>query len=125
MNFIVGSVNHNICPESTNLIQDRTQVIKVEQEEIPEHLHMMWQEFDTFFTYVQNSKVLTLLFHFQDTFIRNKNNLGHTDLVSHHINTGNSAPIKQAARKLPLAKRVEAEKEVRQMLDKEIIEPSA
>ena len=125
VNVTVGSVNPNTCPENTNLIQDETQVISVEQEEIPEHLYMMWQEFDPFLTYAQKSKVLTLLFHFQDTFIRNKNDLGQTDLVSHRINTGNSAPIKQAARRLPLAKRAEAEKEVRQMLDRGIIEPSA
>ena len=38
------------------------------------------------------------------------NDLGCTDLVMHEIHTGNAKPVRQPPRKLPLAKKEEAEK---------------
>jgi len=50
--------------------------------------------------------------------------LGRTNVVKHRIDTGDERPVKQPPRRLPLAKREEAEQEVQRMLDHNIIEPS-
>ena len=48
---------------------------------------------------------------------------GRTNIVRHRINTGDVQPIRQALRRLPLAKQ-EAEKLVRKMLDDGVTEES-
>ena len=50
--------------------------------------------------------------------------LGHTTLVQHTIDTGDNHPIKQPPRRLPVAQREIADKEVEKMLLKGFIEPS-
>ena len=49
---------------------------------------------------------------------------GRTNLVRHRINTGDAQSIRQAPRRLPLAKQEEVEKLVRKMLDDGVIEES-
>ncbi|GBM38973.1 hypothetical protein AVEN_166967-1, partial [Araneus ventricosus] len=46
-------------------------------------------------------------------------------MTQHRINTGNHPPIKQYPRRLPLAKKEEAERLVKDMVDKGIIEESS
>ena len=50
--------------------------------------------------------------------------LGCTDVVKHHIDTGNAEPICQRARKLPFHQRGEIQHLVDQMLSRNIIEPA-
>ena len=49
---------------------------------------------------------------------------GRTNIVQHRINTGDAQPIRQAPRRLPLAKQEETEELVRKMLDEGVIEES-
>ena len=91
---------------------------------IPYHLQEMWNESCKNLSLSQRDKAATLLVKVQDVFSRDKSDLGRTHLVTHHINTGDSPPIKQAPRRLPLSKRAEAEAEVDKMLQKGIIKPS-
>ena len=93
---------------------------------IPSHLQAMWDECCEILDEDQKLKAVILLNTVKDTFSKDKSDLGQTVLVSHRINTGNAHPIKQSARRLPLAKRAEAEAEaeVQRMLQKGIIEPS-
>ena len=59
------------------------------------------------------------------TLFPNENDkLKSTNLVSMVINTGNAHPINQRPYRIPLAKRVLVEKELRGMLNNDIIEPS-
>ena len=50
--------------------------------------------------------------------------IGGTSLVTHQINTGDAQPIKQQPLRLPLHKKLEAEKEITHMLERDIIEAS-
>lgn len=50
--------------------------------------------------------------------------MGHTDLVRHGIDTGDSKPIKLPLRRLPIMQRDVAEAEINKMLNQGIIEPS-
>ena len=46
--------------------------------------------------------------------------MGTTDLVQHSINTGNAPPIKQPPRRIPVPKMAEANREIDDMLEKEL-----
>src|SRR5688500_12343065 len=60
----------------------------------------------------------------EDIFIKEKYELGRTNVVKHTIDTGNEKPIKQKARRLA-AKEKEIEKEhIEEMLKKRIIQKS-
>lgn len=47
----------------------------------------------------------TLMTEYADIFAVNSAEIGRTDLVDHQINTGDSAPVKQPARRIPFALR--------------------
>ena len=66
----------------------------------------------------------SLLFEFGGVISLGDDDLGCTDVVKHQIDTGDAAPIRQRARKLPFSQRVEMEHLVGQMLSRNIIEPA-
>ena len=73
----------------------------------------------------ESTRIYQLLVEFSDVFSKGTHDLGSTDLVKHHINTGDAAPIRQAPRRLPLAKKEEAARAVGEMREQGVIEPSA
>ncbi len=66
-------------------------------------------------------KLKNLLLEFSDVF---DEHLGHANILTHEINTGNSTPIKQHPRRIPYAHREESERQTNEMLDKGIIRES-
>ena len=74
---------------------------------------------------VQCNQLLQLLLEFSDIFAATANDLGRTNLVKHHIDTGNAHPIHQQTRRVPLSKREETRKLLNSMLQNDIIQPSS
>ena len=74
----------------------------------------------------ENSRKLrNLIIKYQDVFDKGEaGQRGRTNLVQHKIDTGDARPIKQNPRRLPLAKREEADKILREMKEEGVIEPS-
>ena len=72
----------------------------------------------------ERKQLETLVMEFADVFAVDSSELGSTDLVTHSINTGESPPIKQPARRMPFALRRTVEELVQQMLEQGVIEPS-
>ena len=70
----------------------------------------------------QHARVLT---DFAGVFATSSDDLGHTSLLTHQINTGSSQHIRQPTRRLPLHKRAEADTLLKDMLKKGVIEPSS
>ena len=65
--------------------------------------------------------LLTTLLRHADVF---EHSLGHTNVVRHNINTGDSPPIRQRPRRLRYAYRKETDDQIRDMLDQGVIHPS-
>ncbi len=64
------------------------------------------------------------LIEYSDVFLRVPEDLGRTDMVKHHIVTGDAHLIRQPPRRLPWEKRKEADKAVEAMQNQGLIEPS-
>ncbi|GBN86053.1 Retrovirus-related Pol polyprotein from transposon 297 [Araneus ventricosus] len=73
----------------------------------------------------QRTAVKELLQEFQNLFSTSDSDVGRCNMTQHRINTGNHPPIKQYQRRLPLAKKEEAERLVKEMVDNGIIEESS
>ena len=72
----------------------------------------------------QRERILDLVLRYQHIFSTPDAELGHTTLVDHTIDTGDSRPIKQCPRRMPPLQRELADREVDKMLEKGFIEPS-
>ena len=67
----------------------------------------------------------TLLDSYRDVFSMSEYDVGRTDLVYHHIETGNHRPIRQPLRRHPIAHLEQIDKQVDEMLQHGIIERAA
>lgn len=65
-----------------------------------------------------------LVLEFCDIFAIDQSELGTTDVVTHVIDTGDSAPIKQPPRCIPFALREKVDQLVKEMLDQGVVTPS-
>ncbi|GBM96236.1 Retrovirus-related Pol polyprotein from transposon 297 [Araneus ventricosus] len=73
----------------------------------------------------QRRKERKLLKEFQNLFSTCDADDGHCNMTQHRINTGDHPPIKQYPRRLPLARKEEAERLVNEMVENGIIEESS
>ena len=65
-----------------------------------------------------------LISEYQDVFALNNSELNSTNLVQHHIETGDFNPIHQHARRIPFAQCKKVDKIVQDMLDQGVIQHS-
>ena len=93
-------------------------------ERLPDHLRIVWDANVESLTDEQKRIFFDLLVKHWSVFTESRYVLGRTNIVQHEIFTGDHKPIKQAARRLPLNNREDAECQVKEMLDNEIEEPS-
>ncbi|KAK3744792.1 hypothetical protein QZH41_014779, partial [Actinostola sp. cb2023] len=92
---------------------------------VPKHLEDMFQKGGNELSNAQRERLSALLIEYADIFACSPGDLGRTNLVEHRINTGDTIPIKQPARRLPMHRRAEAEEHVKKMLNDGIIKPSS
>ncbi len=107
-----------VCTASTN------ETTKSNAATCPEHLRKVMEEGSTELSKEQKIQLEELLSEYSDVFAKENAPLGHTDLVKHTIDTGDTPPIRQRARRLPLASKEIADQEIDKMLATGIIEPS-
>lgn len=91
---------------------------------IPEHLKELIERSSTHLSSHEQEQMAKLLCSYQQLFSKNSSDLGRTTLVKHEIDTGNTRPIKQRSRRIPIAKMKEAEEEITRMKEEGIIEAS-
>jgi len=73
----------------------------------------------------QRKAVADLLYKYDDVFSKGEFDVGRTHLISHHIDTGQNRPIRQQLRRHPTAYLQAIDDYVEQLLENDIIEPSA
>ncbi|GFR27698.1 transposon Ty3-I Gag-Pol polyprotein, partial [Trichonephila clavata] len=66
-----------------------------------------------------------LIDEYEELFSCTSSDLGRTKLAQHRIETGNHSPIKQNPRRLPIAKTTEVKDLLRDMQERDVIEPSS
>ena len=69
-------------------------------------------------------RVLSFLEQYHDVFSLSESDRGETDLVEMSIETGDAVPRKQAARRLPFAVRQEVTRQLKNMQEQKIVQPS-
>ena len=93
-------------------------------EILPPHLKELYDRSTSDLAENECQEIHKLLSEFSDIFSTGPHDLGRTDMVQHHIPTGEAAPIRQQPRRLPLCKREEAERAIKEMKELDVIEPS-
>lgn len=66
-----------------------------------------------------------LVLEFSDCFALNSSELGRTSVVTHKVNTGDHAPIKQPPRRVPFSLRSKVRELTGEMLEQGVIQPSS
>ena len=103
---------------------DMSHVSEPQNAEFPAHLEKLLENSCQHLDEEQSSILKELLYEHQNLFSRSSADIGHTNLVEHEIDTGDARPFKQQPYRIPLAKRLHAENEIKRMADAGIIEPS-
>ena len=108
------------CPRTDCVMQ-----VTQQKQEVPEHVQTLLERSSRLLSDDESHELAELLSKYGEIFAKSKEDLGGTNLVKHTINTGNTPPIKQAPRRQPIEKRCIEHKEVTDMLNRGIIEPSS
>ena len=92
---------------------------------LPEHLQDLYTRTAEGLTKDQQQQVAKLLTKHESTFSKTDEDLGRTGIIRHKINTRDAHPIKQPLRRLPVHMNDEADKQIDEMLKKDVIQPSS
>lgn len=113
------------CDEVGILSSEKDCNVAIDEMELPEYLQVVYGKNCDKLDENQKKSFKFFLLQERDVFSSGLEDIGRTGIVQHKIDTGDQRPIKQAPRRLPLSKKVEAESCVKEMSDKGIIEPSS
>lgn len=113
-----------ICSAISSIVQ-RGRSPNAIPGQLPRRLNNLVEEACLGLTNEQRQAVTNLIGRYQDIFQVDGGTGGRTTIVRHQIDTGNAKPIRQAPRRLPLAKRAEAEQIIQDMERDGVIEPSS
>jgi len=105
-------------------LQCRSTKETTQQERVPEFIHKL---LDDVHPSVPESIVLKLeelLTSYQDVISTSALDLGRTDIVKHHIDTGGAPPFRQPLRRFPPAHVKAISEHVENMLQQKVIEPA-
>ena len=80
---------------------------------------------ETELTKQESEQLTALLFDYADIFSEGKSDLGHTNLLQHHIDTGSSQLIRCPPHRTPLFQREEVKRLTTDMLEKGVIQNSS
>ena len=91
---------------------------------MPSHLSELFERTTETLSEEEKVKIANLLVRFQDTFSKDKWDIGLTSLTEHEIPTGEAAPIKQPPRRVPLAHADAEKKAIEDLKEKGVIRDS-
>ena len=122
----VDSVAQPRIATTADLDQTELKSFRVDHD-LPEHVSVLFlqtvQE-NNLSSHVERG-LKQLLHDHQDTFATSSTDIGYCPLIEHDIDTGNTPPIKQSPRRLPLAAREAEDQILDDMLESGVIQPSS
>ena len=92
--------------------------------EIPSYLDELWSSSQEGLNPKEQNQARTFIIKNQASFAKSKNDMGLTNLVQHKIYTGDAAPVRLPARRVPIHQRQVERDEIDSMLKRGVIEPS-
>ena len=81
---------------------------------LPSHLQDLYERSVEGLMMDQKKQVHYLLCEYSDLFSQGPHDLGRTDFIKHRIDTGDAPPVCQQPHRLPLARREEATKAIKE-----------
>ena len=97
---------------------------KPEKEVVLEYIRKLVESVDPATPEVITMKLQELLLRYRQTFSESEQDLGLTDIIVHHIDTGSARPVRQQLRKFAPAHMEAITQHVDSMLEQGIIEPA-
>ena len=91
---------------------------------LPEHVQELYMKHRDDMAIDDQQLYKNLLMSYSEIFAKHKTDLGHTDLIKHHIETGDEQPFKHKPRRLPQAKFDEMKRQVEALAAQGVIRPS-
>ena len=110
---LVTGVGNSRSPAETQLSDSKRQLLWQVVESAGDEL-----------TQQEREKLYAVLCHYGDVFADNSEDLGRTDEIQHSIDTKDASPVRQSARRIPVAQQEEVRKLLREMQEKDVIQPS-
>ena len=117
MGMSLVDTSKTLVPVTLLNLGDKTKQLQLQlqlqlQESNVKHLADMLNRMGSSLSSEQARRVKEVVAVYSDVFASPDGELGHTTLVQHTIDTGDNHPIKQPPRRLPVAQREIADKEV-------------
>jgi len=91
---------------------------------VPAHLQDLYERTAEGLDPKQRKDVASLLKKYADVFSDGDSDIGRTGIIKHKIDTGDSRPVKQPLRRVPMHMNSEVDSQIEQMLEKDVIQPS-
>jgi hypothetical protein len=93
-------------------------------EQLPETLREMYIRGTTYLTGNQPRRLKELIENHIHLFSKSKLDIGTATGIKHDIRTGDAPPLSEPLRRLPIHRQEEADKQIREMLEADVIEES-
>ena len=93
-------------------------------DNLPELLKELWKQGAEQLTEDENVAVADLLHQYKDVFSLSEQDLSRANLIGHKIDTGNTRPIKQKPRRTSPSKNAEIERQVEDLLQRNVVKKS-
>lgn len=115
--------DHSLIARVCRIHTDGTPSI-TEEKPVPTHLQDLYDRSCKGMTTREDRLFKHLLHEYQDVFAKNSMDLGRTNIVTHHIETGDEPPVKQRPRRLPQSQQEEMERQIKALAKAGTISPS-
>jgi len=119
---LIGKVSGSRSSEEQ---KKRVSATTVQNETVPEYIEKLISDVDGATPESSVMQLRSLLLVNRHVFSESENDLGRTDIVEHHIDTGDSKPVRQQLRRHPPAHVEAISTHVDSMLAQGVIEPAS
>ena len=119
-----GTTAGVISQVEANSVHEELDRVASTDEVLPPYLQDLYEKGTANVEAEYHEDVRKCLIDFQDVLSKGDHDIGHTDVVKHHIDTGDAKPIKERVRRHPYLHQQEIQEQIRSLEKRGVIEPS-